>query len=167
MIEAVIAEQLGRSHARLGRALEGITEEQACRRPTAQLAPIVWQVGHLAFVEAIFARRGGSSCDLPTRYSDLFKPGTGDHAEYPPLAEAWAAFSEVHRAMLKLATETDPAKPVAFPTNAFSSCGGMLIFACQHRNYHIGKIATLRALLGKPLPNLPPQVAEWFSVQNV
>jgi hypothetical protein len=100
---------------------------------------------------------------VPLLYRELFKPGTGGPADYPPLAEVSAVFSGVHQAMLKVATGTDPATPVAFPTPAFSNCAGMLLFACQHRNYHIGKIATLRALLGRPLPGLPSTIADWFS----
>lgn len=32
----------------------------------------------------------------------------------------------------------------------FRNRGDVLVFACFHRGYHVGKIATLRALLNKP-----------------
>ncbi len=155
-VRTMVIQQLDLYHARLERALEGVSEEEGRRVLAGRLAPIVWQVGHLAVVDAIYVQRGGGSYTVQPRYSDLFKPGTGGEAEYPPLSEVWALFSGVHEALLKVVGEADFAKPLEHPAGAYTSVGGMLIYACYHRGYHIGKTGTLRALLGKPLPSVPP-----------
>lgn len=152
----MVTQQLDLYHARLQRALEGITEEEGRRVLAGCLAPIIWQVGHLAVVDALWIQRGGGSYAVQPRYTDLFKPGTGGEAEYPALTEVWAAFSGVHAALLKLVDEADFAKPLEHPAGAYTSVGGMFVYACYHRGYHVGKTGTLRALLGKPLPSVPP-----------
>lgn len=157
-MRTTVTEQLTLYHARLGRALEGLSDEEARRVFAGGLAPVVWQVGHLAVVDAIYTQRGGGSCALPPRYADLFKPGSGGEADYPTVSEVWTAFSEAHAALLEVVAEADLAKPLEHPAGAYTSVGGMLVYACYHRGYHIGKIGTLRALLGKPLPALPPAI---------
>ncbi len=153
---AMVTQQLDLYHARLQMTLEGITEEEGRRLLAGRLAPIVWQVGHLAVVDAMYVQRGGGSYTVQPGYSDLFKPGTGGEAAYPALSEVWAAFSDVHRALRNIVDVADLATPLEHPAGAYTSLGGMLIYACYHRGYHVGKTATLRALLGKPLPSVPP-----------
>ncbi len=153
---AMVAQQLTNSYERLKRTLEGITEAEARRVLEGRLAPIVWQVGHLAVVDAMFVQRGGGSTAVQPRYTELFKPGTGGNADYPTLAEVGGVFSSAHQGMLGFAAEAEYAKPLESPSGAYTNVGEMLIYACFHRGYHVGKTATLRALLGKPLPALPP-----------
>lgn len=153
---AMIAQQLDLYHARLEWTLEGIADDEARRVLAGSLAPIVWQIGHLAVVDATYTQRAGGSYALPLRYSDLFKPGTGGAADYPPLRDVWAAFSGAHQALLEVAGQADFARPLEHPAGAYTSVGGMFVYACYHRGYHAGKIGTLRALLGKPLPSVPP-----------
>lgn len=153
---AMVTQQLDTSYVRLQRALEGVSEEEGRRVLAGRLAPIVWQIGHLAVVDANYVQRGGGSYTVPSRYPDLFKPGTGGEAEYPALKEVWAAFSGAHRALLKVVDEADYARPREHPGRAYTNVGEMLIYACYHRGYHVGKTATLRALLDKPLPAVPP-----------
>jgi len=152
----MVTQQLDLYHARLQRALEGITEEEGRRVLAGCLAPIVWQVGHLAVADALWVQRGGGSYAVQPRYSDLFKPGTGGEAQYPALGEVWSAFTGAHRALRAVAEEADLDRPLEHPAGAYTSVGGMLIYACYHRGYHAGKMGTLRALLGKPLPAVPP-----------
>jgi hypothetical protein len=152
---AMVTQQLDTSYVRLQRALEGVTEEEGRRVLAGRLAPIVWQIGLLAVVDASYVQRGGGSYTVQPRYPDLFKPGTGGEAEYPALNEVWAAFSGAHRALLKVADEAD-ARPLEHPSGIYTNVGEMLIYACLHRGYHVGKTATLRALLDKPLPAVPP-----------
>ncbi len=153
---AMVTEQLGVYHKRLERALEGITEEEGRRVLAGCLAPMVWQVGHLAVVDSLWIQRSGGTYALEPHYNDLFKPGTGGEAKYPALTEVWAAFSDVHEALLKAVEEADLARPLEHPAGAYTSVGGMFVYACYHRGYHVGKAGTLRALLGKPLPAVPP-----------
>lgn len=145
---AMVSHQLAATYDRLKRCLDGLTDDEAHRTLAGKLTPITWQFGHLAVIDSIFAQRGGVSYPLPPRYTDLFKVGTGGHADYPPLSEVWTGFDGAHRALAQAAAEADYSTPVE--SRPFASIGEMFIFACHHRGYHLGKIATLRALLGKP-----------------
>ncbi len=147
---ATIAQQLTVTHDRLRRAIDGLTEDDARQVLAGRLAPVVWQVGHLAYVDSNYVQRGGGSPPAPPHYADLFKPGTGGQQDYPPLGEVWSVFEGAQRGLLSVARAADLAAPLDFP--AYKSVGEMLVYSCFHRGYHIGKIATLRALLGKPLP---------------
>jgi hypothetical protein len=53
-----------------------------------------------------------------------------------------------HDALAAVAQSTDLTAPVS--GEFFKSVADVISFACFHRGYHIGKICTLRALLGKP-----------------
>jgi len=147
-ITAMVVQQLGTSYNRLKRCLGGLRDDEARRLLAGQLTPITWQFGHLAFIDAAFVKRGGGTYALPPRYADLFNIGTGGEADYPPLDAVWSAFDGAHRALLQVAAEADYSTPLDRPS--YTNVGEMLIFACHHRGYHLGKINTLRALLGKP-----------------
>jgi len=137
------------THTRLHRCLEEITEEEARRSPLPGLAPIVWQVGHLAWADFGFARRADGRSEIPRGYDDLFKPGTGTGGEsFPSLAEVTGAFDRAQAALENAARTADPA--TAVEARNYSTIGEMLVFAFYHRGYHIGKLTTLRALLKKP-----------------
>jgi hypothetical protein len=156
MVSRAMAEQqLSASYNRMTRMLEGITAQEAGRRPDARLAPIVWQVGHLAVVDATFARRAGSAFAVPDDYAELFRPGTGAAPEFPPLPEVAGVFAEAQRSLLEIARSGDYETPLEHPNRAYENVGALLIYACFHRGYHVGKTATLRALLGKPVPATP------------
>jgi uncharacterized damage-inducible protein DinB len=147
---AMISQQIVGSRERLRRCLEDLTGDEARRVLAGGLSPVTWQVGHLAVVDATFVQRGGSAYAPPPHYLDLFKMGSGGAADYPPLGEAWEAFDGAHQALLRVAAEADYRTPVEHRFRIYTNIGEMLIFACYHRGYHTGKIATLRALLGKP-----------------
>jgi DinB superfamily len=153
---AMIAQQLTTSYNRMTRALEGISPEEAARRAEGRLAPIVWQVGHLAFVDAMFAKRAGAACPVPEGYPDLFRPGTGAAPDFPALAEVTPVFAQAQDTLLRVAATADYTTPLEHPTGAYENVGEMLVYACFHRGYHVGKTATLRALLGRPLPATAP-----------
>ncbi len=154
---ALIQHQLATSQQILKRSLSDITETDASTVPDGNLAPIVWQVGHLALTNRYFVERAGltPASELPERYATLFKTGTGGAADYPPLSEVVQAFDETHETLTRAATEAKLETPIEVPAGrprVFTNIGEMFSFADGHRWYHIGKISTLRALLGKPRP---------------
>jgi hypothetical protein len=102
-------------------------------------------------VDGNFVRRAGGTYAPPARYVDLFKAGTGGEAAYPPLEEVLAYAVTAHEALFAAAWEADYTKPAESERGNFHTVGQMLIFANQHRGYHVGKMTTLRALLGKPI----------------
>ncbi|HLJ59832.1 MAG TPA: DinB family protein [bacterium] len=146
---AMIAQQLGISHERLRLCVADLADEDAGRVHAGLLAPIVWQLGHVALVDAGFVQKAGGTCTIPPRFDELFRAGSGGAADYPPLADVWAAFDAAHEALLEVARTVDGATPVD-GRGRYHNVGEMLIFCTYHRGYHVGKITTLRALLGKP-----------------
>ncbi len=151
-ITAAIQFQLQRSHERVRQCIADLSPEEARRSPSPRLSPVVWQVGHLAFYDAQYAERAGVSDGVPVipgDYEQLFKAGTGGQAAYPPIDHVWNVFDRMHAALQRIAAGGDLAKPVE--GQLYKDVGGMLMFASTHRTYHIGKMATLRALLDKPV----------------
>ena len=134
------------THERVQLCTADVTDEEA-GRVVSGLTPIIWQIGHVALIDAGYGQRGGVPVELPRSYETLFKAGTGGAAKYPPLAEMRQAFEAAHQALLKVASTADFATPVE--GRAYSNVGEMLVAACIHRAYHIGKMTTLRALLEK------------------
>lgn len=137
------------THERLHDAIRDVPEADARRLLAGRLTPIVWQVGHLAVVDGNYVRRAGGDSPVPADYTGLFKQGTGGEADYPALAEVWNVFDAAHRALVDRAGAVDYATPVDAP--AYKTIGEMLVYASYHRGYHLGKVMTLRGLLGKPI----------------
>lgn len=159
-VNAAIQFQLQRTHERVLQCLADLSADEARRLPLPRLSPVVWQVGHLTFYDALYAERAGVGHvmrAIPPEYERLFTIGTGGEAKYPPIDQVGKLFDRTHAALLTIARSADLAKPVE--GQMYKDVGGMLFFACGHRNYHIGKMATLRALLDKPILFGPPSPA--------
>jgi len=148
----LILHSLGASHQVVKQMLSEISDEEARRMPNTTLSPIIWQVGHLAVANTNFIQRVGvtSATTLPERYPALFKTGTGGAADYPPLGEVVRAFEDTHEALMRVAAEANLDAPNDGPRGFWNNVAGAFAFADVHRWYHIGKITSLRALLGKP-----------------
>jgi hypothetical protein len=154
---AAVQFQLQRTHERVQQCLSDLSADEARRSPLPHLSPVVWQVGHVTFYDALYAERAGVAYAVPAipqEYELLFKAGTGGQADYPPIDQVWKVFDRTHTALRTIAERGDLARSVE--GQLYKDVGGMLIFACVHRNYHIGKMATLRALLDKPVLIGPP-----------
>jgi len=149
---ALIQQQLAVSHQIVKQCLGDITEGEAGRVQAAILTPVVWQIGHLALTNTNFIQRAGatSGVTLPARYPEVFKTGTGGPANYPPLSEVVKAFDDTHAALMRTVAETKLETPAEGPRGLWKNYSEMFSFANTHRWYHIGKINSLRALLGKP-----------------
>ena len=148
----LIQHSLGGSHQVVKLMLSEISEEEARRIVNTTLSPIIWQVGHLAFANSNFIKRVGvtSATTLPERYPVLFKTGTGGAADYPPLIEVVQAFDDTHEALMRVVAEANLDAPNEGPRGFWNNVAGAFAFSNAHRWYHIGKMTSLRALLGKP-----------------
>lgn len=145
--KAYVTRMLGLSHDRVREAIDGLSDADARRVMAGKLTPIVWQVGHLALVDGNYVRRAGGESPVPARYAELFKQGSGGEQDYPPLSEVWNVFDTTHRALADRAAGVNYDAPVDSPT--YKTVGDMLLYSSYHRGYHIGKIMSLRGLLGK------------------
>lgn len=155
---ALLQHQLAVSHSILKRSLEGISDEEARRTPSS-LSPIVWQAGHIALGDFGFARRDlrfvlgadiAPAGMLPGDSAGLFKTGTGGVASYPLFGEVVESVEASHHALAQAVAEADLSAPNQGPGGIWNTQAEAFAFAVTHRWYHIGKITTLRALIGKP-----------------
>lgn len=147
---ALIQQQLALSHRLLKHTLSDISDEDARRIPLPAVSPIVWQAGHLAFVNNNFAGRSAGRGGVPEKYAALFATGTGGPADYPRLDAVLAVLDESQQALLGAVAEADLMIAREGPFGAWKNVAEMFAFSNSHYWYHIGKITTLRALLGKP-----------------
>lgn len=143
----LLASMLDSTVARVHRALTAISEEDARACPHG-LSPIVWQVGHMVLVDSKVLTRSGIAVDTPRSSIALFETGTGGEADYPLLSTVLPLMSDINTQLSRLVLEATLDQPIA-GVRSYTSIGEALLFVAYHRGYHIGKIATLRALLGK------------------
>ncbi len=148
----LLQQQLGVSHQIVKHCLSDISDDDSRRMPNATLSPVIWQLGHLALTHVNFIRRANvtPTISLPENYPDLFKTGTGGKADYPPLDAVARAFDDTHEALMRVVAEVKLDTPNEGPRGVWNDLAEMFGFSNTHRWYHIGKINTLRALLGKP-----------------
>lgn len=143
----VVTYGLKATFTRALRCVEDVSDTEA-GQTRYNLSPIIWQLGHLALSDGGFFRLAGGASPAPESFKGLFKTGSGGAADYPPLADVRPAFEAAQRELERLAQSADLDQGVE--SRNFATIGEMLVFAAYHRGYHIGKMTTLRALLGKP-----------------
>jgi hypothetical protein len=148
----LIQQQLGASRGILKHSVGDISDDEARRISIPTLSPIIWQVGHLAVTNVGFIKRAGIEPipSLPATYRGLFEGGTGGAADYPPLEAIMRVFDDTHEALLGAVGAADLDAANEGPRGVWNSVGELFAFSVNHRWYHIGKINSLRALLGKP-----------------
>jgi len=146
-----ILHQLEVSHGAMMACLDGISEEEANRVPVAGMSPVVWQVGHIAVTDATVGQWAGGKFTSPQGYPELFQTGSaGGAGKYPQLKDVTKALDGANQALMQIAREADYETPQETPLRRFyGTVGEMHVFVCFHRGWHIGKLTTLRTLLGK------------------
>ncbi len=136
------------THERIGKVLDDLTDDDARRQPAPGLAPIIWQAGHIALYDVLFARRVDEQSVAPAGFEEVFTAGTGgEPASYPSLSSVRAAVDAAQRALVAIAAAHSASTPIDSPR--YQTVGELLTFAVYHRGYHVGKITTLRAMLKK------------------
>ena len=145
---AALQHQLRLTAQRLRDSLQDLQPDELVARPQ-DLAPALWQVGHVALSDAGLARRAGESLEIPAGFEERFARGTSGEGPYPAADEVLAFFERAQEALLRLAGG-ELGRPAASPIGAYTTVGGGIVWNLYHRGYHHGKIMTLRSLLGKP-----------------
>ena len=143
----LLAGMLDGTFTRIQRVLTDITEEDGRAGPQG-LTPVVWQVGHMALTDSRALSRLAIPVPVPGTYEALFTTGTGGAANYPPLETVVPVMAQINAQLRQLALEGDLDQAIE-GTRSYRNVGEALVFLIYHRGYHIGKITTLRALLGK------------------
>lgn len=144
-------QQLDNTHGALLAATEGLSADEMTRIAAPGLAPVIWQLGHLAAAEAWIGGFAGGTFAPPKEFSELFGSGTGTApARYPSFAQVKEAFAGANQSLVKIALEADYETKTDTPLNKyFGTIGAMLPFLLFHRGWHMGKVTTLRTMLGK------------------
>ena len=122
--------------------------DQLVERP-GNLAPILWQVGHIAISEAGVMGSLGHKINYDKDIAKTFSNGTNGEGPFPEKEEVFKYFEEIQKEMMSLCEE-DLTAPLNGANKYFGeNWGEVLTFMHGHRNYHIGKISSLITLTKK------------------
>ncbi len=147
--------QLLRVNDRLiGKALDGLTDEEAWRRPGPDSNPVLWLAGHIAVYRCRLAALLNVGVDLPwaAQFARQTRPNPDVHApRLPEIREA------IVRASEHLATRLEQLRDAELSTAAAGTfpipdrtLRGAIAFLTYHEAYHVGQLGYLRTWLGYP-----------------
>ena len=145
-VRDVLLNDVSRTSRIFLRTLGDLKEDELQRSPAGGLSPVIWQVGHVTATDAYFARLCGSDISLPDGFDALFGRGTGGVKAYPSLAAVKPLYERGQAALEAVVQSAEMGRAVE--SKNFKTVAEALSFNCFHRGYHIGKICTLRALMG-------------------
>lgn len=155
-VRDVLLNDVARTNRIFLRTVGDLTDDEMQRVLAGGLSPVIWQVGHVTVSDAFFAKLCGSDVTVPEGLEGLFGRGTGRGTggakPYPSFAGIKPVYERVQAALEAIVQSADMGRAVE--SKNFKTVADALSFNCFHRGYHIGKICTLRALLGRaPLFN--------------
>jgi uncharacterized damage-inducible protein DinB len=155
-------DRLEMAHRRVKDFTDDLAPDEWFWHPAEFMTHVAWQVGHLAvstYNLCLRRLRGRTQEDeslIPEAFIEHFKLGSKPVAgaeKYPPIAEIQRVYDAVHAQLLQelaaLADE-DVDVPVEQPHPVFKTKLGAVDYAPSHEMVHIGQIALLRRLMGKP-----------------
>ena len=122
--------------------------------------PLLWQLGHLACTEEDVAGLFTLGTPPPPLVSGALRavcatggPAPTPETRYLPLDALWALLGRTHERLLGVLEPASPAeldRPPRVANPYFQTLGQGVYEAALHENYHVGEIAALRKVLGKP-----------------
>lgn len=151
---APLAEILRLNTVLFRNCLDGLSDEQAAKRPSAATNSAAFIAAHLASSRFYLLKTlGVDEGDPLAPYLDGRK-GIDEIVELPPLREveaAWTKGAHLLRDRLDALTAADVDAPssVKFPL-ANGTVLGTLTFLVQHDSYHLGQLSLLRKYCGLP-----------------
>ena len=148
---AFIAKSFESNTPMLGRALEGISDEEMRRAPSDHNSSMLWLAGHLLRGRGRTLITLGLSADP----WNLFGRGThlDPNAKYPTkqeILERWAEYSGQLQQALQGLTDSDLKKQALAPNppSLDGTVGGQVAFLAFHESYHMGQLGYVRKWLG-------------------
>jgi hypothetical protein len=122
--------------------------------------PLAWQLGHLACTEddvaGLFTAGAPPAPIVPDSLRAVCATGSPSptpDTTFPPLADLWTLLDRTHERLLQVLDAASPAELDRSPRVAnpyFHHLAQGIYEAALHENYHVGEIAALRKVLGKP-----------------
>lgn len=153
-----LVEQLRFTRSEFVRALDGVTDEEACRR-IMPMNSISWIIGHLAWQEQRYWLTFAQGITLLPEINEM---GYGKPASTPPLQEMWQAWRKITQTadsyLDKQTSETLVTHPIYNGKTIGESVGSLLRRTTYHYWYHIGESQAVRQMLGHT--NLPDFVGD-------
>ncbi|MFN8466698.1 MAG: DinB family protein [Caldilineaceae bacterium] len=140
------------------RALEGVSEEDACKR-LLPMNSIGWIVGHLAWQEQRYWLTFGQGQTPMPGLNEVV--GWGRPAVTPALAEmmdAWRTITAASDPWLDQITTDKLQEELTLRGWRTTTIGSLMLRVIYHYWYHIGEIMSIRQQLGQP--NLPDFVGD-------
>ncbi|HEY65064.1 MAG TPA: DUF664 domain-containing protein [Caldilineae bacterium] len=155
----LLVTQLRFARSELLRCLEGLSDEDACRR-LGPMNCISWIIGHLANQEHAYWVQMAQGRELAPGLHERVGPGRPPST--PPLDEMWAIWHQVTRAADEYLDTLTPERMQGYlewegqprPENI----GTMLLRNIYHYWFHIGEAHAIRQQLGHT--NLPEFVGD-------
>jgi len=151
---APLAEILRLNTVLFRNCVDGLSDEQAARRPTNTTNSAAFIAAHLASSRFFLLKALGVEHPDPLgAYLDGRK-GIDEIAQLPPLREieaAWSKGAHLLRDRLEALTAADMDAPSSFRFPlANGTLLGTLTFLVQHDSYHVGQLSLLRKYCGLP-----------------
>ena len=158
----IALDNMERTRARTKTFIADLTPDQWFWCPSEMVTHIAWQVGHLAVAQynlCLRRVRGRIPEDemlVSDEILDAFKLGSvpvADPSANPSIETILQVFDSIHQtAMAELARKSDDELdvPVERPHPVFRTKLEAVEYCHQHELVHIGQIALLRRLMGKP-----------------
>ncbi|MBN9654288.1 DinB family protein [Halobacillus sp. GSS1] len=132
--------------------LEGVTESQADEQPEGFKNTIRWNIGHIYVVQnSLLAKFGGKSVETPSRYIELFAPGTKPadwEGDIPSLDELKQELDE-QPVKLKEVLSGQLDDEAAQPFLSLPTVGEILNFTIYHEGVHTGTVKALKEKVTK------------------
>ncbi|MBU8878200.1 DinB family protein [Bacillus sp. FJAT-29790] len=147
MNEEMIFQQIDLIREKTLNEMEDLLEEQADLMPRGFRNTIRWNLGHIyTFQNILLSKFGGKHFETPTRYLELFAPGTKPddwEGEIPTLDELKQLLEE-QPAKIKEALAGHLDEKAAEPFKSLSTIGELLNFSMYHEGLHVGIIKGLK-----------------------
>jgi uncharacterized damage-inducible protein DinB len=151
---APLAEILRLNTVLFRNCLDGLSDEQAAKRPSGATNSAAFVAAHLTSSRFFLLKTLGAEHPDPlAAYLDGRK-GIDEIAQLPPLSTvdaAWTKAGHLLRDRLDALTtaEVDAPSSLGFPL-ANGTVLGTLTFLVQHDSYHVGQLSLLRKYCGLP-----------------
>jgi|WetSurMetagenome_2_1015567.scaffolds.fasta_scaffold43886_3 uncharacterized damage-inducible protein DinB len=144
---------MGTNEHLLGKALEGLSAEDAWRQP-GDANPIHWLAGHMTIYRYTLLSVLGAGSEVPWAgpFKRTMQPDPA--AQVPPVEEIAGAMKAAGPKLAARYAELTDAElaadaPFKLPTPD-PSLRGMLAFFAYHESYHLGQVALVRKWIGGP-----------------
>jgi hypothetical protein len=138
----------------LKKNVEGLTGDEWLRRPGDSANHALWIVGHVAWARSMLLKRLGEDWSKP--WFSLCGRGAKceDSVGYPTPEEAMLVWDEscarLNGAMESVSAELLATPVTQGPPSADGKLSGVVNFLAYHETYHVGQLAYVRSLLGRP-----------------